>query len=93
MENTAIPTMHVEGGSKKSYTILFTTFVMIVVYTAVLGSVIIYLLKINQDIKTSQDQNNAKIKQIVQDLRELRLFVNNSRAWIHYFSNITLFRA
>jgi len=79
MESEAIPTLHVDGGAKKSYTILFTTFVLIIVYTAVLGFVIMYLVNVNMDIQTAQAHNIAKLKQIQREIERLRIFVNNSK--------------
>lgn len=78
MESEAIPTLHVEGGAKKSYKLLFTTFVLIMIYTAVLGFVIMYILNANKDIKADQARNNDKIKQIQLEIRKLREIVNNS---------------
>ena len=80
MENETIPTLHVDGGAKKSYKILFTTFVLIIVYTAVLGCVIMYLLNGNAEIQTAQEHNNDKLKQIQEQIERLRIFVNSSKA-------------
>lgn len=78
MESDAIPTLHVEGGAKKSYKLLFTTFVLIVAYTAVLGFVIVHILNVNKEMEVKQDRINEKIKQIQLEIVKLRRFVNSS---------------
>lgn len=78
MESEAMPTLHVEGGAKKSYKLLFTTFVLIIAYTAVLGFVIVHLLNANKDIETTQERLNEKIKQIHLEIARLRMFVNST---------------
>lgn len=78
MESEAIPTLHVDGGAKKSYKVLLTTFVLIIVYTAVLGFVIMYILNANKDITTVQQQNNQKLQELQQQIERLKQIVNAS---------------